>query len=29
MEFLKALNAVSSALRYDVFFGHRLNYIVG
>ena len=29
MEFLAALNTVSSTLRYDVFFGHRLHYIVG
>lgn len=29
MEFLKALDAVAFALRYDVFFGHRLGYVVG
>ena len=29
MEFLSSLNTVSSYLRYDVFFGHRLHYFVG
>ena len=29
MEFLASLNTVSNYLRYDVFFGHRLFYIVG